>query len=109
MSCCDGRYSTTSCRCTVRLGDDDSSKVSRLFECTSLCLCRLTDGCIQYHDSLIRLDYILNLYHFIEQVLLLPVSPRCINNDNLEALFLEFLHTLACDNDWICLCVTAVI
>ena len=41
----------------------------------------------------------------MEKLRLLPMSSRCVNNDDFEPLFSELLHALQGDGDRICLSV----
>ena len=94
VGCGDGGDGASARGGTVRLGEDNGSKVSGLLERAGLRFCGLADGGVQDHDRLVGLHRLLDLHHLVEEVLLLPVPTRRIHNDDLEALLLELVHAL---------------
>ena len=64
-----------------------------------------TDACIQNQYSHVRLDRAANLLHLFEELALLFMPPRGVNNDHLEFLFFEFGDTLSSDGHWVSFCV----
>ncbi|THY32035.1 Rrp15p-domain-containing protein [Aureobasidium pullulans] len=105
----DSRDGTTTGGSTISLCDDDGTVVGSLLEGSRLSLGGLTDGRIEDHDGLVRRDGLLNLDHLIKKVLLLSVTTRGIDDDDLELLLLELFDTFASDNDGVGLGQTTIV
>jgi hypothetical protein len=91
----------------VHLGHDDRTEVRTLLKRTTLSLCSLSYTGIQHEHRLVGLDRLANLHHLLEQLRLLLMPPRGIDDDDLEPFLLKFRHTLAGDGDGIRLSVRA--
>ena len=48
-----------------------------------------------------------DLQHLLEQRVFLLVSPTRVDDDDLETLVLELVHSVSCDHYWVGLRVTA--
>lgn len=55
-----------------------------------------TNACIQNQYRHIRLDSFSDLNHLFEELRLLFMPTRRIDNDDIEPFLLEFCHTLGC-------------
>lgn len=89
----DGGNGTTTVCVTIRLGDDDGTKIGGLLESLGLRLGLLTDGRIEHHDGLVRTNSLLDINHFLEQGRLLSVATGGIDDDDVKLLLLELLNT----------------
>ena len=96
-----GGNGTTTSGSTIGLCDDNGTKIGSLLESSGLGFSSLTDRRIENHNGLVRRNGVLDLYHLIEKVLLLPVTTRSIDDDDLELFLLELVDTLLCDLDGI--------
>ena len=47
-----------------------------------------------------------DLQHLLEQRVFLLVSPTRVDDDDLETLVLELVHSVSCDHYWVCLRIT---
>ncbi|KAJ6256633.1 hypothetical protein Dda_8498 [Drechslerella dactyloides] len=94
---------------SIRLGDDYRAKVRTLLERLALRLGLLPDARIQHHDRLVRPHGLLDLYHLREQLGLLAMPARGVNDDDLEPLLLELVHARLRHLDGVGLRVGAVV
>ncbi|KAI4242511.1 MAG: hypothetical protein LQ352_007226, partial [Teloschistes flavicans] len=74
----------------VGFGDDDGAVVCGFLEGFALRFGLLADGGVEDHDCLVGFDGGLDLRHFMEEVFFLAMAAGGIDDDDFEALFLEF-------------------
>lgn len=78
----------------IKLGDNNLTNLDGLMESLGLRVASLTDASIHNENSGVWLDSLLDLKHLIKEGLLLFVSTRGINNDDLVVFLSEELYTL---------------
>lgn len=109
---------------TVELGDDDGTKVGGLLESARLSFGGLscgktgrrlarrqdeqvgdtaerTDGTVQHENAHVGLHSLANLHHLLEELALLTMATRSVDDDDLEALRAELGNTSESDGDGI--------
>ena len=92
---------------TVHLRHDHRAVARRLLERPTLRLGRLSDRAVEHHDGQVWLDRRRDLPHLVEEIGLLPMPARRVDDDDLEALLAELVDALPRDDDRIRLGVAA--
>ena len=99
---------TTTLSVSVKLGYDHGTDADGFLEGLGLGEASLSNAAVHDEDSRVRHDLLLHLDHLIEERLFLPVTARCVHDDDLVVVLSEVRHTSLRNLDWIRLLLVTV-
>jgi hypothetical protein len=78
---------------TIKFSYNNRTYSGSLFECFGLVKTRLSNTTVHHENSIIRLDYLFNLFHLIKESYFLLVPSRSVDDDDLIFMLFEISHT----------------